>query len=76
MAAVDGVAGARVASALGTDVAVGSWAGAGVGVGGSCFCSTGFKAGAFKPAYCQPLPWHALFEQKELLSVPPALAVV
>jgi hypothetical protein len=49
--------------------------GVGVGEGGRLDSISALRAGASKPAYSQALPWQALFEQNELLSVPPAFDV-
>ncbi len=50
--------------------------GDGVGVGGKDERMVSRKAGALKPAYFQTIPWQALLEQKDELSVPPGLLVV
>ena len=50
--------------------------GAGVGVGGSCAWMISRRPGASKPAYFQALPWQALFEQNDVLSLPPGFPVV
>jgi hypothetical protein len=48
----------------------------GVGVGGNDDRIVSRSAGASRPAYFQSIPWQALFEQKDVLSVPPGLVVV
>ncbi len=50
--------------------------GMGVGWGGSWESSTSRSFGASNPAYSQALPWQALFEQNEVLLVPPGSSVV
>jgi hypothetical protein len=51
----------------------------GVGVGAislSCSCKTVRKDEASKQTYFQTLPWQVLFEQKEVLLVPPASSIL